>query len=79
MTGITRLKHLAEYYSFKMFRRFSLAKIPPIIHHNQLLSTKFERILPYWTDDVNRAEKLTDYWTVNREDLGTSLNYFGSE
>ena len=67
------------YYSFKIFGRFWLAKIPHIIHHNQLLSTKFARILRYWTDDVNRAEKLTDYWTVNREDLGKSLTCFGSE
>ena len=105
MTGITRLKHFADYYSFKILRRFSLAKIPPIIHHNQLLwwflgvadtndiilkiektlnnthtttqkrtnnsfrntkkhpllSTKFERIFPYGTDDVDREAKLTDY------------------
>ena len=66
-------------YSFKIFRRFWLAKIPSIIHHNQPLSTKFRRILRYWTDDVNRATKLTDYWTVNQEDLGTSLSCFRCE
>ena len=43
------------------------------------MSTKFGRILRYWTDDVNRATKLTDYWTVNQEDLGTSLSCFGSK
>ena len=37
--------HLKNYYSFKIFVRFWLAKIPSIIHHNQLLSTKFGRIL----------------------------------
>ena len=31
------------------------------------------------TNDVNRAAKLPDYWTVNREDLGTRLTCFGSE
>ena len=31
------------------------------------------------TDDVNRAAKLPDYCTVNREDLGTRLSCFGSE
>ena len=62
------------YYSFKIFLRFWLAKIPRIIHQNQLLSTKFGRISPYWIDDVNRAVKLTDYRTVNQEDLGTSLS-----
>ena len=42
------------------------------------------KISPKW-DDVNwwrqstRAAKLRDYWTVNREDLGTRLNCFGSE
>ena len=62
------------YYSFKIFLRFWLAKIPRKIHQNQLLSTKFGRISPYWIDDVNRAAKLTDYRTVNQEDLGTSLS-----
>ena len=54
----------------KIFRRFWLAKIPRIIHHNQLLLTKFGRILRYLTDDVNRAGKLRDYWTTNRETRG---------
>ena len=31
------------------------------------------------TNDVNRAAKLPDYCTVNREDLGTRLTCFGSE
>ena len=26
-----------------------------------------------WTEDVNRAAKLPDYWTVNQEDLLTGL------
>ena len=33
------------YYSFKIFPRFWLAKSTRIIHHNQLLMTKFGRIL----------------------------------
>ena len=48
-------------------------------HHNQLLSTKFGGILRYVKNDVNRAAKMPDYWTVNREDLGTRLNCFGSD
>ena len=44
-----------NYYSFKIFCLFWLAKIPCIIHHKQLLSTKFGRILWYWTDDINCA------------------------
>ena len=44
-----------HYYSFKIFLRFWLAKIPHIIHHNQLLLTKFERILRYVKNNVNCA------------------------
>ena len=39
--------HKVCYYSFKIFLRVWLAKIPRIIHHNQLLSTNFEKILRY--------------------------------
>ena len=67
------------YYSFKIFLRFWLPKIPRIIHHNKLLTTKFGRILRYVKNDVNRAAKLPDYWTVNREDLGTRLSSFGGD
>ena len=34
-----------HYYSFKIFPKFWLAKSTRIIHHNQLLMTKFGRIL----------------------------------
>ena len=34
-----------NYYSFKIFPRFCLAKSRRLIHHNQLLMTKFGRIL----------------------------------
>ena len=34
-----------HYYSFKIFFRFWLAKSTLLIHHNQLLMTKFGRIL----------------------------------
>ena len=54
----TSLNSKANYYSFKIFLRFWLSKITSIIHHNQLLLTKFGRILPYWTDDVKSAAKL---------------------
>ena len=48
----------ACYYSFKIFLRLWLAKITRIIYHNLLLLTKFERILPYWADNVKSAGKL---------------------
>ena len=56
-----------------------MAKITGIIHHNQLLLIKLGRILQHRTDDVNRAAKLPDYWTVNREDLGTRLGCLRGE
>ena len=46
------------YYSFKIFLCFLLTKITRIIHHNQLLLTKFEKFLPYWTDVVKSAVKM---------------------
>ena len=36
---------MRSYYSFKIFPRFWLVKSTRIIHHNQLLMTKFGRIL----------------------------------
>ena len=41
------------YYSFKIYQRFWLAKSARIIHHNQLLMTKFGRILRL----INRRQK----------------------
>ena len=43
------------YYSFKVFLHFWVAKIPCIIHHNQLPSTIFGRILRYVKNDINCA------------------------
>ena len=49
------------YYSFKIFLRFWLVKTAHIIHHNQLLLTK------YWTNDVKSAarRKLLNRWRQN--------------
>ena len=49
------------YYSFKIFLRFWLVKTARIIHHNQLLLTK------YWTNDVKSAArwKLLNQWRQN--------------
>ena len=55
---ISRHLYKLYYYSFKIFLRFWMAKITHIIHHNQLLLTKFGRILPYWKNDVKSAAKL---------------------
>ena len=56
-------KHvIANYYSFKIFLHFWLAKTTYIIHHNQLLLTKI-----YWTNDVKSAarQKLLNQWHQN--------------
>ena len=44
------------------------------MHHNQLLLTEFGKNLRYWTDHVNRAAKLQDYRTNNRENMATRLS-----
>ena len=46
-SGFRLDKRNATYYLFKRFLHFSLDKIPRIFYHNQLLSTKFGRILGY--------------------------------
>ena len=52
----TRTSHARLFpRSLKIFLLFRLAKIPRIIHRNQLLSTKFERILRYVKNDVSFA------------------------
>ena len=49
------------YYSFQIFPRFWLVKSTRIIHHNQLLLTK------YWTNDVKSAARriLLNQWRQN--------------
>ena len=66
------------YYSCKIFPRFWLAKSTRIIHHNQLLMTKFGRILclmRIWRQKCSRYRLRHRY----REDLGTRLSCFGSK
>ena len=52
---------IANYYSSKIFPRFWLVKTTHIIHHNQLLLTK------YWTNDVKSVVrcKLLNHWRQN--------------
>ena len=49
---------IVNYYPFKIFPLFLLVKATRIIHHNQLLLTK------YWTNDVKSAarQKLMSRW-----------------
>ena len=50
-----------HYYSFKIFLRFWLDKITRISHNNQLLLTKFGRIVPDWmmTSKVQQSCRLS--------------------
>ena len=80
--------YTSVYFSFKIFSRFWLVKTTRIIHHNQLLFTKFgknlrhfesmtSKVQPaknYWTDDVKSAARcrLLNRWPRN---LGTWLCY----
>ena len=68
------------YYSFKMFLRFWLAKIPCIIHHNQLLLTQFGRRLgDMWKMTSIVQQNCQIFEPVNQEDHGMRLSCFGSD
>ena len=74
------------YYCLcKIFSRFWLVKTTRIIHHNQLLLTKYwandvksaarRKLLNRWRQNDAKVQPTADYWTVNRENLGTRLCY----
>ena len=63
------------YCSFKIFSRFWLVKTTRIIHHNQLLFTKFGKNLRHIESITSKVQPTADYWTVDRENLGTRLCY----
>ena len=65
-----------DYYSFKIFPQFWLAKSTRIIHHNQLLMTKFGRILclrKKWRQNA------AFYWLMHRLFITDSLHYITSK
>ena len=51
------------YYSFKIFPRFWLVKTTRIIHHNQLLFTKFGKKLRRIESMTSKVQPAADYWT----------------
>ena len=68
------------YYWFKIFLRFWLVKIPNIINHIQLLSTKYGRILRYVKNGVKSVAKFPGCCIVNHgEDLEAGLSCFGCD
>ena len=53
------------YYSFKIFSRFWLVKTTRIIHHNQLLFTKFGKNLRHIELMTSKVELSENYWTID--------------
>ena len=54
-----------NYYSFKIFPRFGLVETTRIIHHNQLLFTKFGKNLRHIQSMTSKVEPATNYSTVD--------------
>ena len=52
-----------NYYSFKIFSRFWLVKTTRIIHHNQVLFTKFGKHLRHIESMTSKVERIENYWT----------------
>ena len=53
------------YYSFKIFPRFGLVETTRIIHHNQLLFTKFGKNLRHIQSMTSKVEPAANYSTVD--------------
>ena len=56
---------IVNYYSFKIFSRFWLVKTTRIIHHNQVLFTKFGKHLRYIESMTSKVERFEYYWTID--------------
>ena len=54
---------IVNYYSFKIFSRFWLVKNTRIIHHNQVLFTKFGKHLRHIESMTIKVERIENYWT----------------
>ena len=54
---------IQHYYSFKIFPHFWLVKTTHIIHHNQLLFTKFGKNLCHIESMTSKVQPAADYWT----------------
>ena len=52
-----------DYYSFKIFSCFWLVKTTRIIHHNQLLFTKFGKNLRHIESMTSKVRSTKNYWT----------------
>ena len=54
--------HNCYYYSFKIFPCFWLVKTTPIIHHNQLLFSKFGKNVCHIKSMVSKVQPAENYW-----------------
>ena len=52
-----------NYYSFKIFSRFWLVKTTCVIHHNQMLFTKFGKNLRHIESMTSKVQPAGNYWT----------------
>ena len=55
--------YIQYYCSFKIFPCFCLVKTTRIIHHNQLLFTKFEKNLCHIESMTSKVQPAKNYWT----------------
>ena len=60
---ILQVNNNRSYYSFKIFSLFWLVKTTHIIHHNQLLFTKFGKNLRHIESMTSKEEPSENYWT----------------
>ena len=68
------------YCSFKIFPGVWLVRTTRIIHHDQLLLTKFEKKLCHIEPMTSKVQPAADYWTIDRVNLGTRLcNFWWAE
>ena len=67
-----KVAHIIDYYSFKIFPRFWLVKTGPIIHHNQLLFTKFGKNLRHIESMTSKMQPAANYWT---DDVKSAARY----
>ena len=65
--------YIYYYYSFKIFPRFGLVETTRIIHHNQLLFTKFGKNLRHIQLMTSKVEPAADYSTVDRKKPGNEI------
>ena len=65
-TLVLKLNNINNYYySFKIFPRFGLVETTRIIHHNQLLFTKFGKNLRHIQSMTSKVEPAANYSTVD--------------